>query len=334
MAKKKAKDLEEALTNIESKLGGSAKKHMDLGEHLEYIESLISSGGSGTAVEANPEVSGSEPSLNSIKIGDNKYIIPQGGSGSSSLAADLGDVLVELVGEPSETEIEMTMHFTAEQIEKLNAYPAFVRLNIIMEGEEDGTAISFMLMTEGSSSNYSFIYYVEGNMISAVFSYYPNEAQEGATSTLKYQVIPIEGGSSDKSIITTTDFEDVIQVISGMYAGYRDPYSGDFKSLWNQRYAGYLKPSAFSNIWTNIDTTVLNWLATICTTGNQYGYSVILLNGEKVVKTVIDQNNWKFSNSEFELSVQETESDTIVTVIKVPTSLCVLEIITSEPIVE
>jgi len=41
-----AKDLEEALTNIEKKLGGTKKPHMDLGEHLEYIESLIGGGSS------------------------------------------------------------------------------------------------------------------------------------------------------------------------------------------------------------------------------------------------------------------------------------------------
>ena len=40
-----AKDLEEALVNIEAKLGGAEKPHMDLGGHLEYIESLIESGG-------------------------------------------------------------------------------------------------------------------------------------------------------------------------------------------------------------------------------------------------------------------------------------------------
>jgi len=42
-----AKDLEEALVNIEGKLGGSEKPHMDLGEHLEYIESLIGGGSGG-----------------------------------------------------------------------------------------------------------------------------------------------------------------------------------------------------------------------------------------------------------------------------------------------
>lgn len=46
-----AKDLEEALTNIETKLGGSQKPHMDLGEHLEYIESLIGGGSSGSGIE-------------------------------------------------------------------------------------------------------------------------------------------------------------------------------------------------------------------------------------------------------------------------------------------
>lgn len=47
----KAKDLEEALTNIETKLGGSEKPHMDLGEHLEYIESLIGGGSGGGNVD-------------------------------------------------------------------------------------------------------------------------------------------------------------------------------------------------------------------------------------------------------------------------------------------
>lgn len=42
-----AKDLEEALVNIENKLGGSQQEHMDLGEHLEYIEELLDEGGSG-----------------------------------------------------------------------------------------------------------------------------------------------------------------------------------------------------------------------------------------------------------------------------------------------
>lgn len=36
-----AKDLEEALVNIESKLGGPKKPHMDLGGHLDYIEHLM-----------------------------------------------------------------------------------------------------------------------------------------------------------------------------------------------------------------------------------------------------------------------------------------------------
>ena len=40
-----AKDLEEALVNIEAKLGGAEKPRMDLGGHLEYIESLIESEG-------------------------------------------------------------------------------------------------------------------------------------------------------------------------------------------------------------------------------------------------------------------------------------------------
>lgn len=36
-----AKDLEEALVNIEAKLGGAEKPHMDLGGHLGYIEDLL-----------------------------------------------------------------------------------------------------------------------------------------------------------------------------------------------------------------------------------------------------------------------------------------------------
>ena len=36
-----AKDLEEALVNIEAKLSGAEKPHMDLGGHLGYIEDLL-----------------------------------------------------------------------------------------------------------------------------------------------------------------------------------------------------------------------------------------------------------------------------------------------------
>lgn len=43
-----AKDLEEALVNNpKTKLGGAEKPHMDLGAHLEYIESLLEHGGHG-----------------------------------------------------------------------------------------------------------------------------------------------------------------------------------------------------------------------------------------------------------------------------------------------
>ena len=41
-----AKDLKEALVNnSEAKLGDTKKQHMDLGAHLEYIESLLERGG-------------------------------------------------------------------------------------------------------------------------------------------------------------------------------------------------------------------------------------------------------------------------------------------------
>ena len=43
-----AKDLEKALVNQEAKLKGVKKPHMDLGAHLEYIESLLEGGGSGS----------------------------------------------------------------------------------------------------------------------------------------------------------------------------------------------------------------------------------------------------------------------------------------------
>lgn len=46
------KDLEGALVNsTEAKLEGSKKPHMDLGGHLEYIESLLEHGAGGGAVK-------------------------------------------------------------------------------------------------------------------------------------------------------------------------------------------------------------------------------------------------------------------------------------------
>ena len=46
-----AKDLEKALVNNpETKLGGAEKPHMDLGAHLEYIESLLAEGAGGKSV--------------------------------------------------------------------------------------------------------------------------------------------------------------------------------------------------------------------------------------------------------------------------------------------
>ena len=40
-----AKNLEEALTNIENQIGGDGRKFANLGEHLEYIEKLLGEGG-------------------------------------------------------------------------------------------------------------------------------------------------------------------------------------------------------------------------------------------------------------------------------------------------
>ena len=43
-----AKDLEEALVSTKAKLGDVEKPRMDLGAHLEYIESLLERGGGGS----------------------------------------------------------------------------------------------------------------------------------------------------------------------------------------------------------------------------------------------------------------------------------------------
>lgn len=47
-----AKNLEEALTNIEKQIGGDGRKFANLGEHLEYIEKLLGEGGGGGASSA------------------------------------------------------------------------------------------------------------------------------------------------------------------------------------------------------------------------------------------------------------------------------------------
>lgn len=96
--------LEEKLTNIEEKLGGTEEVPADsqdkLGWHLDYIESLI--GGSGGDVQlktlnneelkgegnieipvvtANPETTGEETALNSLQVGDNKFVLGGAGGG-------------------------------------------------------------------------------------------------------------------------------------------------------------------------------------------------------------------------------------------------------------
>ena len=43
-----AKDLEEALINIEKQISEEQRKCANLGEHLEYIEELLEEGGGGT----------------------------------------------------------------------------------------------------------------------------------------------------------------------------------------------------------------------------------------------------------------------------------------------
>ena len=49
-----AKDLEKALVNQKAKLGGEEKPHMDLGGHLEYIESLLEGGAEGRGKSVSP----------------------------------------------------------------------------------------------------------------------------------------------------------------------------------------------------------------------------------------------------------------------------------------
>lgn len=49
-----AKDLEEALVSTKAKLGGAEKPRMDLGAHLEYIESLLERGGGGSVDLVKP----------------------------------------------------------------------------------------------------------------------------------------------------------------------------------------------------------------------------------------------------------------------------------------
>ena len=49
-----AKDLGEVLVNPEAKLGGAEKPRMDLGAHLEYIESLLERGGGGSVDLVKP----------------------------------------------------------------------------------------------------------------------------------------------------------------------------------------------------------------------------------------------------------------------------------------
>ena len=51
-----AKDLEEALINIEAKLIGAEKPHMDLGGHLDYIESLLGQGAGGSGSGSGSDV--------------------------------------------------------------------------------------------------------------------------------------------------------------------------------------------------------------------------------------------------------------------------------------
>ena len=61
-----AKDLEKALVNPEAKLVDVKKPHMDLGAHLEYIESLLEGGAGGAGGKSVP------PTLNLIDLNSGK----------------------------------------------------------------------------------------------------------------------------------------------------------------------------------------------------------------------------------------------------------------------
>lgn len=65
-----AKDLEKALVNPEVKLGGEEKPHMDLGGHLEYIESLLEQGAGGAGGGKSVL-----PTLNLFDLSDNTLAV-------------------------------------------------------------------------------------------------------------------------------------------------------------------------------------------------------------------------------------------------------------------
>ena len=152
--------------------------------------------------------------------------------------------------------------------------------------------------------------------------------------------------SQTHSIITTRDYEDVLSVLAAMENGYQQE-NPEYDSLWNQRYAGYLKPAQFANIWSHIDGSLINWLSRQCSTE---GNGLLLINGQPVHKTggQYEYKLWASPNNyyidpetgdiaadyDFLVSVVETEDDTIVTLINCPTSLCVIEIIMAAPIFE
>ena len=96
--------LDKKLTNIEEKLGGTetvpAYVQDRLGWHLDYIESLIGGGGGDVqlktlnneelkgegnieipVVTANPETTGEETKLNSLQVGNNKFLLGGAGGG-------------------------------------------------------------------------------------------------------------------------------------------------------------------------------------------------------------------------------------------------------------
>ena len=62
-----AKNLEEALTNIENQIGGDGRKFANLGEHLEYIEKLLGEGGGSGGGESSAAIAELRTEIESLR---------------------------------------------------------------------------------------------------------------------------------------------------------------------------------------------------------------------------------------------------------------------------
>ena len=132
-----AKDLEEALTNIETKLGGSQKPHMDLGEHLEYIESLIGGGSGGSGIEdvkvnGTSVVEDGSANINLKTINDESIV------GNSNIKLARSEVLEVEPGEPDPDHPERGyLSITEEDWDHLmTTRPEYLTVSMTMQGQE------------------------------------------------------------------------------------------------------------------------------------------------------------------------------------------------------